>query len=96
VHGLQPLVVFDAVVSMHRYSELRDLSVLLERETGFDSIPTIERMYEADSGAYECVFPDCRISRRKAEAMWRHVHFSAAHGLSFGRTLQQLQETREP
>ena len=70
-------------------SDLRELSIRLERETGFDSIPTIERMYD-DDGVYRCVFPDCHVTRREAAVMWRHVHFGARHGLSFGRTLAEL------
>jgi hypothetical protein len=60
----------------------REVSVGLEDATGYDSIPTIERIYE-DNGRYLCPFPGCVRATRSAETMWRHVHFSRAHGLSF-------------
>lgn len=64
--------------------ELRHLSVSLEQQTGFDSIPTIERVYEeSDGGAYLCVFPGCGFKRKDATAMWLHVHFGP-HGRPFG------------
>lgn len=50
-------------------------SLRLERETGADSIPPIERVYpQAASGAYLCVWPGCKFARRDPAAMWRHVH----------------------
>lgn len=71
---------------------LRAISLELEEETGYDSIPTIERTYldldERD--VYECPFPDCSLVRRDSVAMWKHVHFSRKHGLSFGRSLEHL------
>jgi hypothetical protein len=73
------------------------LSLKLERETGFDSIPTIEEMYEQvdentqeyykdDIGALICPTPQCDSTRHTAEAMWRHVHFTndGLHSYSFG------------
>ena len=55
------------------------LSLAWEAATGADSIPTIERMYDrTHTGAYLCVFPDCRFARRDPETVWRHVH--SAHG----------------
>jgi hypothetical protein len=72
---------------------LRALSMDLEAVTGADSIPTIERIYRRNGpedgsrpSVYECVFPDCTAVRRDPIAMWRHVHFSRKHGLSFGVT----------
>ncbi len=67
--------------------QLRELSLRLEKETGFDSIQSIERVYDqTERGAYTCCFPGCGLSRRDAAEMWRHVHFSPIHGLSFGVT----------
>ena len=55
------------------------LSLAWEQETGYDSIPTIERVYEwSDTGVCSCVVPGCTFRRRDAEAMWRHVHI--VHG----------------
>lgn len=83
-------------------NSVRRLSLRLERETGADSILTIELIYEctADAfyppperrGAYLCCFPDCSFRSMSAEKMWRHVHFSPRkHGLSFGvRTPEEL------
>lgn len=56
-------------------AELVEESLRLERLTGGDSIPTIERVYErTDRGAYRCVYPGCPFVRMSAVAMWRHVH----------------------
>ena len=58
--------------------DLIERSLHEERETGADSIPTIERVYERTAtGAYRCVYPGCAIVRRSPAAMWRHVHGSA-------------------
>jgi hypothetical protein len=55
------------------------VSLAWEAATGYDSIPTIERIYDrAQSGAIECAYPDCDFRRHDAEAMWRHVH--TGHG----------------
>lgn len=55
------------------------ISLEWEKQTGYDSIPTIRRIYEQTStGAYVCVFPRCRFARRDAVQLWRHVH--TAHG----------------
>jgi len=52
------------------------MSLRLEQETGYDSIPTIRRVYDrTDAGAYICCFPDCGVARRDAIVLWRHVHF---------------------
>lgn len=60
------------------------LSLRLEKETGYDSIPTIERVYEAtDTGRICCVWPGCKFRSLEAEDVWRHVHFGK-HGLAFG------------
>jgi 8-oxo-dGTP pyrophosphatase MutT (NUDIX family) len=63
--------------------DLEWLSLELEEETGFDSIPTIERVYDrSDRGSIFCPYPGCRYSRRDPVAIWWHVHFGF-HGLSF-------------
>lgn len=75
------------------------LSIKLEVETGFDSIPTIEEHYRHEpwndetctykwDGKYECVMPSCGVIRHTAEAMWRHVHFTddELHRPAFGVT----------
>jgi hypothetical protein len=70
-------------------TDLRALSVNLEAKTGFDSIPTIERIYarnEAGAPPYDCPFPHCAATRRDPVEMWRHVHFGRKHPLSFGVT----------
>lgn len=75
--------------------ELRALSVKLEDETMYDSIPTIERIYQTtDSGAYECPWPTCVVVRRDPVVMWRHVHFGM-HGKSFGRTFEEVTSAAE-
>lgn len=70
---------------------LRELSRQLEEQTGADSIDTVERIYlDGDGRRYECVHPGCPFVRRDPVAMWRHVHFSRRHGLSFGVPLERL------
>lgn len=77
----------------HRYglarSELEQLSVALEDDTGFDSIPTVERLYDG-----VCCFPDCEFHRSDPAALWEHVHFSRKHGLSFEAKLPDLIQQR--
>lgn len=52
-----------------------ELSVAWEDESGYDSIPTIERVYDrTPSGAYLCCWPGCKVARRDAGALWVHVH----------------------
>ena len=71
--------------------DLRELSRQLEEQTGADSIATVERIYlDGDGKRYECVYPDCGFVRYDPVAMWKHVHFSRKHGLSFGVDLQRL------
>lgn len=68
------------------YDEIVAESVRGERQTGADSIPTIERVYETNSaGNYCCPFPGCEFVRNDAVAMWRHVHGPAHHGPSYRR-----------
>jgi len=55
-------------------AELIALSLGLEKRFGYDSIPTVERMYGDDSGKLWCVFPLCKYSVRDPVKMWRHVH----------------------
>lgn len=57
-------------------SDVRDWTLRYEADTGYDSIPTIERVYcvGEDEGLYECVHPGCGWRTRDAERMWRHVH----------------------
>jgi len=73
----------------HRYGlsamELEALSVILERETGYDSIPTIAQIYD---GA--CCYPGCRFRRSDPADLWKHVHFGKTHHRSFGTTLPRL------
>lgn len=64
---------------MTERDRLEALSLAWEKQTGNDSIPTIERVYErTPNGAYRCVWPRCSFARRDAVRMWRHVH--TAHG----------------
>jgi hypothetical protein len=71
-------------------TDLVALSVRLEEQTGYDSIPTIERVYDRyPNGSYACCWPDCGRRTREAVAMWRHVHFQS-HGLSFDRTWEEV------
>ena len=50
-------------------------SLAWEAAHGYDSIDTIERVYEQTrGGAYVCMTPGCSFARRDPEAMWRHVH----------------------
>lgn len=60
------------------------LSLRLEQATGYDSIPTIEGHYSTGTGTFRCVFPGCKFTRSNPYDLWRHVHFSANHGPSFG------------
>lgn len=71
---------------------LVELSVKIEQEMGgWDSIPTITRVYETtDRGAFICPFPDCGQTRRDPAAMWRHVHFTERHGCPFGQPWKQF------
>lgn len=84
-------------MSAHRYGlsrgELELLSLDLEHETGYDSIPTIERVYDHGIHAFECCWPDCSVRRLDAAAMWEHVHFGK-HGKSFDMTLADLVRLR--
>ena len=87
---------------------IRQLSIRREVETGADSIPTIERVYERTGdvayppserrGAICCCFPGCSFHSLSAEKVWRHVHFSPRkHGLHFVvRTPEELLVTGEP
>lgn len=67
--------------------QLRLLSVRIERETGFDSIPTIEQHYSDDDGYFACVFPGCRRRTRTSARMWRHVHWE--HNDEHGQALRR-------
>lgn len=71
---------------------LSEESLKLEQKTGYDSIPTIIRMYAEDvNGVLECVYPRCHFKRHDAEQMWFHVH-AGKHGQSFGLTRNQIIE----
>lgn len=51
------------------------LSAAWEAATGYDSIKTIERVYDRRSGgAYECIWPGCTVARVDPAVIWRHVH----------------------
>lgn len=69
--------------------DLVELSVQLQDETGYDSIPTIEAMYHG-----QCVFPDCDFGSKSPEKMWKHVHFARKHGRSFEASLDDLIASR--
>lgn len=75
---------------------LVDVSVDLEKITGYDSIPTVldhYRAYDAEVEGrmvLECVVPGCHFRRRDPAEMWIHVHFSPKHGRSFGMTFDEL------
>lgn len=59
---------------------LRELTENIERDTGLDSIATIERVYPDDEGeTCVCVYPECGYRRRDPVEMWWHVHFSDKH-----------------
>lgn len=65
---------------MRAYHDARRLTRFWEDELGFDSIYTIERVYEqAETGAYVCPWPDCGFRRHGARDMWNHVHFARKH-----------------
>ncbi len=60
-------------------ADVEATSLAWEAETGCDSIPTIERVYERTStGAYTCILPGCDVARHSSELLWRHVH--TGHG----------------
>lgn len=79
-------------VTVNLDNDWAGLSLRLEAETGYDSIPTIVRIYDrtGPSGRYVCPFPTCDTTISGAERMWRHVHFSRKHGLSFGVKTPEL------
>jgi hypothetical protein len=57
---------------------VEEQSLRIERETGLDSIATIERVYgRTDSGAYECPWPSCSTVRHDPVKMWDHISKSA-------------------
>jgi hypothetical protein len=59
--------------------QLAAISLEWEKQTGYDSIATIERVYQrSPNGAYVCVWPKCSFARKDSAALWRHVH--TAHG----------------
>lgn len=58
----------------HR-QRLIKISLDWEEQTGYDSIPTIERVYDRTTrGGYMCVYPKCSFARLDSIAVWRHVH----------------------
>ena len=73
------------------YFLLLEISDTIERETGRDSIRTIEQKYEQGGpyvlGPYLCPWPGCKFKRYEARAMWIHVHVGPKHG---------RQDSREP
>lgn len=76
--------------------ELIALSLRLEAETGYDSIPTVETFRRVGShigddntGLIHCCFPGCRVKGSDVIGMWRHWHFSK-HGLSFGKSWKEM------
>lgn len=74
----------DLNVVLKRFSpaRLEAISVEWERETGYDSIPTIETHYHTGTlwdDRYRCVFPDCGFVRRNPVDMWFHVHLGQRH-----------------
>lgn len=59
---------------------LDTISTVVEEETGYDSIATIERIYERTArDSIRCCFPRCQFRSRDAEKMWRHVHGVTGH-----------------
>jgi hypothetical protein len=60
-------------------SALRKVALAYEDETGYDSIDTIESVYECtEAGAYLCPYPHCKVARHDPLQMWFHVH--GGHG----------------
>lgn len=61
--------------------QLEAISRAWEDKTGYDSIATIERVYERrPSGAYVCVWPKCSFARKDSATLWRHVHTAHESG----------------
>lgn len=57
--------------------DLEAISLEWEKQTGYDSIATVKRIYDrTPSGAYLCVWPGCEFARKDAAKLWRHVHSS--------------------
>lgn len=56
-----------------------ELTLLIEKEIGSDSVPTIDDKYRWRSSTCECVFPGCHFRRRSPVEMWFHVHMSKTH-----------------
>lgn len=66
---------------MKTLDDLEAISLEWEKQTGYDSIATIKRVYtRAPSGAYQCVWPGCEFARQDAAKLWKHVH--TGHGTS--------------
>lgn len=62
-----------------RLALLAAISLDHEKVLGYDSIPTILRVYPTTSrGAYVCVWPQCDFARHDVVKLWKHVH--TAHG----------------
>jgi len=66
------------IVESSTKRQLEAISLDWEKQTGYDSIAMIERLYGRASGAYVCVWPGCTFARRDSIKMWQHVH--TAHG----------------
>jgi len=88
---------------LYEQTDLRALSLEIERTTGYDSIPTIEchygvRVFEEgryrSTGTYECPNPGCKFRRKDSEAMWEHVHFGP-HGRPLGNSITELRGLAE-
>jgi len=61
-------------------NHIRERSLRLEKETGADSIATIERVYDRrDNGVIECIWPGCKFARKDPVAVWQHVHNVKVH-----------------
>ena len=75
---------------------LLEISLRFEKDTGSDSIKTIEEKYsQTENGTYRCCWPGCQFTRRNPESMWRHIHFSKTHRedlRNFGEKPLELEE----
>lgn len=70
------------LAEIHPDLETAPIAVTLGWEvySGFDSIPTMEEVYEqTPGGAYVCIHPGCKFARKDTLKLWVHVH-GPAHG----------------
>lgn len=70
---------------------LYNISLILEEVTEYDSIRTIKSNYaRTERGSFKCPMPRCNVVHRDPYRMWKHVHFTKAHGYAFNMSWIQF------